>query len=169
MREFSVGDLVQVIDGEDDSVRDGEVVAVTPAKVQFNSDQYWRLSETGRKNMEAHATVKWTDGTQEELSVEELEPRDSELEREFRDSASSVLKQINDKLDESRAALNEAVKLSEKHGVPFSAGISPLSQSYFPASFSNKFPGVDTELVNNITGAYSDYPEYGGWQHSAVC
>jgi hypothetical protein len=167
MREFSVGDLVQVTG--DESVRDGEVIAVTASKVQFNSDQYWRLSETGRKNMEAHATVKWTDGTQEDLSVEELEPRDSELEREFRDSAAAVLDKINDKLDEARTALSEAIKLSENHGVPFSAGISPLAQSYFPASFSEKFPGVDTEIVSNITGAYSEYPEYGGWQHSAVC
>jgi hypothetical protein len=63
----------------------------------------------------------------------------------------------------------EAEKLSDEHGIPFGSNISPLSQSYFPNSFREKFPDLDldSEEIQELVG-YSEYYE-GGWEHSAVC
>lgn len=99
----------------------------------------------------------------------------SELEQEFEAlCASDASKQIDAKLDEARKALREAVELSEKHSIPFSAGISFLRNGYVPKSFTNsKFKELDSDLLSEITGVYDSYGEgtfeYGGWIHSAVC
>jgi len=54
--------------------------------------------------------------------------------------------------------------------LPFSANVSPLSQSYFPESFVDKFSDLDSDTVYDITGAYTSYYHDGaGWEHSAVC
>lgn len=73
-------------------------------------------------------------------------------------------------------ALREAEALADKHGVPFRSGISPLSNSYVPNSFSkSKFAALERDVVCDIAGVWGEYISdmlsgYGnGWLHSAVC
>lgn len=164
--DFKVGDLVQFVN-EDHSCRDGQVVSITPPKREKPQD-YWRYSDTEQADMFALVKVKWADGEESEISDNDLSTQDSALERQFRNEALLITDQIDEKLSLAMKALDEAEKLSEKHGVPFSSGISPLSQNYWPASFSDKWEDVDDDIVSEITSAYQG--EYGdGWEHSAVC
>lgn len=88
------------------------------------------------------------------------------LEQEFCSVVDSHLDEIKAKVDEASKVLKEATKLSEKYGIPFYSHISPIGQSYNPSSFSKKFPGLDEDIVSDLTASHS---EYSGWQHSAVC
>jgi hypothetical protein len=115
--------------------------------------------------MTAHAEVKWDDGSVETVSTDTLDPRDSELEREFRSTVAEATEKINAKLAKAKKYLSEAVALSEDYGVPFSASISFLSQSYTPGSVPEE---LDKEFVESVTGTYNEYG-YEGWEHSAVC
>lgn len=111
-------------------------------------------------------TVKWDNGGEEKLKQYDVHQEDSELERAFRLASRDAQRRIAEKLEQAMAALNEAEAISEETGVPFSSGISPLGQSYIPASLEDKYPDVDREFIDDITGSYG---ECGGWQHSAVC
>jgi hypothetical protein len=97
-----------------------------------------------------------------------LQPEDTEIEKQFRATAKEALAEIDAKVDTARQALSEAVAISEKHGIPFKASVSPLSQPYFPRSFEEKFEGINTEVVNEVTDTYNEYCG-SGWAHSAVC
>src|SRR6185369_14445496 len=111
--------------------------------------------------------VKWDDGKEESnLSPWHVVPEDSPLEREFRLKAAEIGDMIHEKLAIASKALDEAEAIAEEHGISFSAGISPLSQSYMAASAGDKWPDVSKEFMNEITETYG---EYDGWQHSAVC
>ena len=104
------------------------------------------------------------------MSEEEKEP--TELEKEFEKIANDAQTKIDEKLKEAGQALEEAMKISEESGVPFSSDISFLSQSYIPTSFKKKYPELSIEFVTSVTGAYTSYNDdfsYGGWEHSAVC
>lgn len=92
------------------------------------------------------------------------------LEEEFTGLVKEHKSEIEDKIKEARQALSEAVKLSEKYGIPFHSGISFLSQGYTPSSFEDKFGELDTDVVSDLTDVYPG-GEYGGtgWEHSAVC
>lgn len=99
----------------------------------------------------------------------------SPLAQEFEQLCETVQAQIDEKLDQAMAALREAQKLADQHGVPFRSGISPLTNSYVPANFKKtKFAELDTSTVCEIAGVWGEYIrdmfEYdGGWLHSAVC
>ena len=56
------------------------------------------------------------------------------MEKEFEKLANKVIGEIRDKLDEAASKLNEAIALSEKHGVPFSTQISFLPNDYVPTT-----------------------------------
>lgn len=103
----------------------------------------------------------------DDLDEGEEEKELADLEKEFKATAESVTKKISVKLALASKFLSEAVALSEKYGIPFDTNISFLSQSYLPDSFEDKYPEVDTELVEELTGVYD--MEYSGWQHSQVC
>lgn len=173
MKDFKVGDRVQLNNlfgnpNEEAGVRDGEIVSITPSKKVKPSD-WWNRSKKDQEDFFPLATVKWEDGSQSDVdvTVTKLDLRDNELERKFRIEANTVMKLINKQLDIASAALNEAEKLSNEHGIPFNSGISPLCQSFFPRSFDEKFEGLDVELVYDITEANQGYDS--GWEHSAVC
>lgn len=98
----------------------------------------------------------------------------SKLVAEFEAHCSTVRDQIDAKLDEATTALNEAIALSEKSGVPFSTHISFLGNSFVPESFNkSKFAKIDYSELSEVTGIYSEYGNelfsYGGWEHSQVC
>lgn len=169
--EWKVGDKVQR-ENDDKTFTTGEVTEVhtkTEQRRDYNSSYYgWNRSEPKMIDVTfvEKLTVKWADGTEETDSTWHFQPEDNEFERAFRVAADSAADRINEKLDLASQYLSEACKISEETGVPFSSGISFLSQSYMPGSFRDKFPEVDTEFRNSITDAYG---EYDGWQHSAVC
>ena len=105
---------------------------------------------------------------------DELDDMESPLALEFETLCEDVRKQIDAKCDEARKALKEAVALSEQYGVPFSRGISFLSNSYIPTSFkSTKFAALSRDTICEIANVHGEYIadviEYGGWVHSAVC
>lgn len=175
MKDFKVGDQVQLNNlvgnpNEEAGVRDGEIVSITPSK-KVKPNDWWNHSKKDQEDFVTYATIKWEDESQSDIlcviDITKLEFRDNELERKFRTEANTVMKLIDKQLAIASAALNEAEKISNEHGIPFSSGVSPLGQSYFPRSFNEKFEGLDTELVYDITDASKGYDS--GWEHSAVC
>ena len=95
----------------------------------------------------------------------------SDLEKEFQAAYDEALPLIEAQIQKAEEAIAKAQEIANKYGVPFSAGVSPLSQGYIPASFEKKYSSLDTEIVSDITGVYDSYGDglYAGWQHSAVC
>lgn len=171
-REWTVGSRVQ-----DDELVDGKAVIYVGTVTEINtvekeqekydyaSRTYVKVKVTVIDNM----TVKWDDGEVESVGQYDVYEEDSEHEREFRLVALEAQAKIEAKLKLASKALDEAEELAEKYGVPFHSGISPLSQSYFPTTTSEKFPEVSEDFVQEISGAY--HSDYGGegWQHSSVC
>lgn len=168
--DWKVGDRVQK-SSRTDEILVGVITEVESAqeeKTRYNHNLYSR-SRQEEKYIETvikSITVKWDNGGEEKLKQYDVFNEDSEMERAFRLASRDAQRRINEKLDQAMAALSEAEKISEETGIPFSSGISPLGQSYIPASLEDKHPDIDRDFVNDITGAYG---EYGGWQHSAVC
>jgi len=104
------------------------------------------------------------------------DPYESPLAKEFEQVCKDAKEQINAKLEEAHAALEQAEKIADQYGVPFRSHISPLSNSYVPTNFSeSKFGKLDKEVVCEIAGVWGEYirellgGNYGGWIHSAVC
>lgn len=92
------------------------------------------------------------------------------LEKEFEAAVEASKVRIYEKLKEAQHALQEAQNIAEEHGVPFYANISPISQSYFPKSYHEKYRELDNDLVVELTDAYDEWHgENNGWQYSAVC
>jgi len=154
---FEVGDRVQYRE-EDEDILVGEIK---------------RLGSATEEGEVIHtATVQWDseDGT-EEYYVDMLEPEgeEDELEAEFKKVVDDHMQEIEDQLKIASDAISKAEELSEKYGLPFRAYVSPLSQSYFPTTFSDKFGELDSDFVSEIAGAWSEYPSEGGWEHSQVC
>lgn len=120
------------------------------------------------------ANVLWDDAHETEmhsLSILMLVPPErAALEVEFRAAVDEVSEMIQSKLNMAATLIAEAEKISEETGVPFSASVSPLGQSYFPASFSKKYGKLGHDFVTDLTGAWTEYwSEGAGWQHSDVC
>lgn len=91
-----------------------------------------------------------------------------ELEKEFRTAVETCEKAIAEKVKQASAILDEACELAEKHGVPFYANVSHISQSYTPVTFGEKFGSLNKDVVDELCGVFPD--EYScGWQHSGVC
>lgn len=91
--------------------------------------------------------------------------KQSTLEKRFEQAKKTAKIEIEKQIAIAMAALNEAQKISEKHGTPFYARVSPLSQWYRPSSFDDKWH----DLLNNKDDWDLEIPEFEGWQHSAVC
>lgn len=169
--KWNVGDRCQT--DKNDTIRVGVITAVETHQVERTRYSYsysFGSRNKEEKYMETEIksiSVKWDDGEEQtSLGQYDVYPEDSEAEREFRLALSDAQARIDAEMNKAWAALEAAVKISEETGIPFSAGVSPLSQSYIPNSLSEKFPGVDREFYSELAGAYG---EYEGWQHSAVC
>jgi len=63
----------------------------------------------------------------------------NELEKEFRDIATSLNPKIKEELDKALEHIKRAEELSEEYGVPFSSPVAMQSDYYVPASFHDKF------------------------------
>lgn len=165
---FKTGDRVQFWSNtkEDTGIYPGIVLEVIAPLKPF-ADKWWMLPEAEQLDMHTTAVVRWDDGSPDErLEIDDLDPEDSPLDKEFRTVANKALEEINERLDAASRALSEAVALSEKYGVAFHSEISFLSQGYLPVSHKKKFDGVSREVMDSITGCSN---EYEGWKHSAVC
>ncbi len=130
----------------------------------YGYSSYNRKSET--EEFVEKVVVKWDDGEEETLEAYQVDPEDNEMERLFRNSIKVTTTRIDEKLALASKYLREAVEISEETGIPFSTGISFLSQAYVPRSFEGKFPDVNRELMSSLCEVHNDYD---GWQHSAVC
>ncbi len=166
MSEWKVGDRVQT--EKDGQFRVGAISAVESQEVERVKHDWYSRKETKYTEVEIKSIdVKWDDGEEQKgLGRWDVYQEDTEVERSFRLAVKDAQARIDEKMSEAYAAVEAAVKISEETGVPFSAGVSPLSQSYIPNSLSDKFPGVDREFYSEVADAYG---EYEGWQHSAVC
>lgn len=166
-RNFKIGDRVQTVGWLNGKqvISTGEVLdTVTETRPKNRYPSYGRAPEL--EHYVTSAKVKWDDGREETISAYQIRFEDNEFEKEFRKVYLETSDEINEKLKLASKYLDEAVKLSEERGVPFSTGISFLGQSYKPASFSEKWSNVDEETMREITETYN---EYDGWEHSAVC
>lgn len=172
--DWKVGDRIQKSEWVDhkETIHTGAVTDVVTETREKQSYDRWggygrgsqtTVTETFIKSI----SVKWDDGKEEtDLSPWHVSPEDSEFEREFRIKSREITDLIGEQLAIADKALDEAVAIAEAHGVSFSSGVSPLSQSYIANSAKEKWPEVSERFMNEITEAYG---EYGGWQHSAVC
>jgi hypothetical protein len=167
MSDFKVGDRVQWIDRDTDEVTGGTIESTIPPK-RMKTNDYWRLPQSEQDEMITYANIKWDDNTSDSVDIDDLDPEDTQLEREFRLAAAPVLSEIQRKVTQASKLLSEAVKLSEEHGIPFNSDVSFLGQSYTPTSFSEKYPDLSSDLVYEITEASNEYGD-AGWEHSDVC
>lgn len=164
--DWKAGDRVQTYDKNGD-IKVGAVDSlVTETRERQEYGGWSRVPKTVTETFLSEVKVKWDNGEEESLKPYQLRPEDNELERQFRLAVPDAHKRIQEKIALAEKYLAEAVDISEETGIAFSAGISFLSQSYKPASFSDKFPDVSEELMQEVTDSYC---EYEGWQHSAVC
>ena len=95
----------------------------------------------------------------------------NQLEEEFVALMDSVGEEIAAQIKIATEALRKATELSDQHGIPFYANVSELGQPYVPYSFTDKWKGLDKNLVASYTevhpGDLSDYNN--GWSTSQVC
>lgn len=170
MSDFKVGDRVQWVDRDTDEVTGGTIES-TIAPKRMKTNDWWntqKYTEAEREEMITYANIKWDDNTSDSVDIDDLDPEDSALEREFRLAAAPVLSEIQRKVAQASKLLSEAVKLSEEHGIPFNSDVSFLGQSYTPESFQEKYPDLSSDLVYEITEASNEYGD-AGWEHSDVC
>lgn len=171
---WAVGDRVQRSEWVDrkEVIHTGAITGVeTETREKHRYDPYGGYGRGSQKSetelVMKSISVKWDDGTEQTgLSPWHVQTEDTEFEREFRLKAPAILDLINEKLAIADKAIDEAVAIAEEHGISFSAGVSPLGQSYIAGSAADKWPEVSKEFMNGITEAYG---EYDGWQHSQVC
>jgi len=165
MQNVNLGDKVQAYD-VDGNPLDGVVMELHPAKRPLE-DQYWKFTAEEQADMYPIAMIKFDNDTEQLLSTNDFDQRDTEMERKFRLLCYEAGEKIQKELSKAGDHLNKAIAISEKYGVPFESRISFLSQSYYPGSFREHFDDIDRDFVLGLTDAYSEYGE--GWEHSAVC
>ncbi len=171
MTNFKVNDLIQITNYKTKTVRDCIIVQIHKAK-SIRPHDYWKTNYTEQERLSwlDKALVKFDNNSTELIPLEDLELRDSELERNYRlfyySKIDEFRTRIKDLEELAYQALSEAVKLSEEYSIPYHFSISPLSQSYGPCSLKNNFPDLDEEFIESVTG---EFARRDGWQHSAVC
>lgn len=163
--EWKVGDRVQWHEG--DTFFGGAISELITETRETPSYGMYRRSTT--ETFVSKVIVKWDDGEEETLETYDVDPEDTPLEREFRVKAPEIAKMIYEKLELASKYLDEAEAIANEHGIPFSSSISPLGQSYMAPTFREKWPDVSKEVMESVTDTYSEYDDYYGWQHSAVC
>lgn len=89
------------------------------------------------------------------------------LEDDFKKALEDNVILINAKLSQASALLDEALTISEEHGIPFYSSISHLGQQYTPASFKKLWGELDDQVLENNDIYIDEYAN--GWAHSAVC
>lgn len=88
----------------------------------------------------------------------------TEIEKVFSKTVEKHLPEIQKKLAAANQLIEEAIKLSEKHGVPFHGLANNFSDSYIPKTMPKD---LDSDLVSGLTEAWpGEYGNYAGWQTS---
>jgi len=167
-RKVEVGARVQKHTDDPTLPMGGVIESHEPAEME-RPKEYWKLAPEDIEKTYEHFVIKWDDGSTERVQQYSVSLEDTEIERQYRKVAHEAGEKIDKLLAKAAKAISDAEEIADKYGVPFNSGVSPLSQSYFPSTTSELFPDLDSEFVNDVTGAY--HSEYGeeGWQHSAVC
>ena|ERR1700678_2819724 len=157
--KFKIGERVHLVDEDGDVDTDAVgVIEEFHSRVEDDVTIYF-------------ANVLWeceSEVEEVDVSLLQLEGDKDELEAEFKKVFEKHAQEINDQLEIASLAIAKAEKLSEKYGLPFYAQVSPLSQNYWPASFDEKFGGLDPNFVNDLTEAYNADGD-SGWRHSRIC
>jgi hypothetical protein len=96
---------------------------------------------------------------------EELENQKQSLEECFIEIHLNMMEEINAQIEIAAVALNEAVKISEKYGIPFKSVISPFEKRvYWPVSLKDKWKELGQYNAMRLTECYpSDMT--GGWEY----
>lgn len=99
----------------------------------------------------------------------------SKLEEEFKDFVEKARTAIDVELNKAKAAIVEAVYLSEKYGIPFTINLGITRQDYEPKSFkklrnSKKYKKLfeDSEVVDELQ-VYGNAYDAGWTNSSATC
>lgn len=70
----------------------------------------------------------------------------NELEKEFRDIATTVSSSIKEELDKALEHIKKAEEISEQYGIPFNSPVAMKSDYYVPTTFDSKFCKTDASL-----------------------
>lgn len=111
----------------------------------------------------------YDDDNEEETESELSDEEQAALEEKFQKAYEKASSKINKQLEIAREAISKAEEISEEYGIPFCSDITPLSMSYRPESYSEKWGDLDGDLNELTGGEIYSLPEYEGWEHSAVC
>lgn len=113
------------------------------------------------------------DFTEDELRAElkrreveaEVEVEDKDLETKFKEALEEASAEIQKCLNMAEDALDQAVELSEKYGVPFESKLSSaIPRKYIPESFYTKWEGADLREMLDSIDMYVDDLEP-GWEY----
>lgn len=74
-------------------------------------------------------------------------------------------KEIDNKLSQAQALINECVEMADEHGLEFEASFIGANNTYISEKLIEKHKNNEAQIE-----AYSEYDEhYAGWQHSSFC
>jgi len=168
---FSVNEQIQNSAYDLDKIKEGVIVEVVEPTicVSAHSKEWFKLNSEDRNKTTLQYKVKWSDDTTEVVSKFSIYPKDTSLEREFRQHFHEVQVNINLKLEEALHALKQAVAISEQEGVPFYSNLSFSRQPYCPTTIKQKYPSIEAKKVEQITAIYMEESFSTGWQHSTTC
>lgn len=100
---------------------------------------------------------------------EETNSEDNELEKEFLAAHDAAWKEIKPYLEAAETALDKAEEIAAKYGVPFNSNICPLSNTYFPRSYKDKyFKKLDEDFLSGFDIYHEDSYCVTGWMYSAA-
>jgi len=94
---------------------------------------------------------------------------DLTLEQQFEKLQKETEAKIKEHMKAALAAVNAAVKLSEKTGIPFYGTVSHLGQNYTPNSFDSKWGELSEDKIHELNDKFGGVKDGGGWAHSDVC
>lgn len=115
------------------------------------------------------------DADVEDADVELSEEEKQKIIDLFKSNTNSfAYEELKEKLNQLGMLMQEIEQLSERIGIPFDTDISPISNTYTPASMYQMYGKLDDEDLDSLLsdlGVWidSDYREFGGWEHSAIC
>ncbi len=98
-----------------------------------------------------------------------MDDNQKELEEEFLALSSTIGEQIKAKVKLAEKYLDEAIELSDKHGIPFDSAVSGLGQSYVPQLYHQRFKPLGKELVADLLDMSQYDLDHRGWERSAIC
>lgn len=125
------------------------------------------------KKSQCYLPVDWEldvlTGDAGEKVLKEYAEHSGNLEQKFRDAFNTYHPQIQEKLEAAAKLIDEAEKISEDNGIPFSSHLMS-STGYVPGSFDSMYQELmeegDADVVHELTGMYNT--EYTGWQTSST-